>query len=119
MSKVPIRIRYISWLTLLLIAAHSIFFVILCIVEFHEVILEPSLLPESAEEIFFFFMVGVISLPLSVLIAWRVTRNLLKPLNGMIRVAERISGGNFDERVELAGTFDELDRLANTFNSVT
>lgn len=117
MRYVPIRIRYISLLTLLLIAAHTIFFVILCIVEFHEVILDPSRFTEEWKEILMFFLVGVVSLPLSVLIAWHVTRSLLKPINGMIQVADRISNGNFSERIALTGSFDELDRLATTFNS--
>jgi signal transduction histidine kinase len=117
MRTFSIRIRYVSLLTLLLIAAHGIFFIILCVVEFHESILDPSTWAESLEEIAFFFGVGVISLPLSIVIAWRVTRSLLKPLNGMIAVAERIRGGNFDERLEVKGTSDELDRLATHFNS--
>lgn len=116
MKRSPMRVRYFSHLVTLLLASYIIFFSILCLVEFRKAFLDSSKLPEAAHEVGVFLLVGLASLPLAFMLAWRITRRLLQPLEAMARTAERISGGRFSERIPPSRTYDELFRLAESFN---
>ncbi|MDZ8120156.1 sensor histidine kinase [Pontiella agarivorans] len=114
--KSPLRIRYFRKLILLLLSSYLIFFVILCIVEFRKAVFDPSRFNEAAHEVVVFFLVGLASMPITAFIAWRLTRQLLQPLQEMVQTAEEISGGQFSKRISLNNTYDELDQLATGFN---
>jgi len=61
-------------------------------------------------------------IPLTVLATttagWLLTTSVLRPVDRMIRQAQRISAEQLHERIEERHTGDELDRLAVTFNSM-
>ncbi|MCF7849313.1 MAG: HAMP domain-containing histidine kinase [Kiritimatiellales bacterium] len=116
MKTTPIRIRYFSLLTLLLLASYIIFFGILCLVEFRKAFVDPAEWADAFREVGFFFLVGIASMPLAIALAWRVTRTLLEPLRQMAGTARNISAGAFSERITLNRTYDELDELGTSFN---
>jgi two-component system heavy metal sensor histidine kinase CusS len=115
-KQTPIRIRYFSQLTWLLLASYIIFFIILCLVEFRKAIIDPAEMGEAMHEVIIFLIVGIASFPLALLMAWHMTRRLLLPLNKMAQTAEHIGSGDFSKRIQLNRTYDELDQLAYSFN---
>ncbi|MCF7816697.1 MAG: HAMP domain-containing histidine kinase [Kiritimatiellales bacterium] len=116
MKQAPIRIRYFSQLTLLLLASYILFFGILCLVEFRKAYVDPTKMAEASHEVAIFFIVGFVSLPLALLLAWHMTRRLLQPLHKMVQTAEQIGNGDFSKRIQLNRTYDDLDQLATSFN---
>ena len=117
MKQAPIRVRYFTQLTWLLLASYIIFFGILCVVELRKGLLDPAEMPEALHEVSLFLIVGLVSLPLAMLLAWRLTRSLLLPLHKMAHTAEQIGGGDFSKRILLNRSYDELDQLATSFNT--
>ena len=61
---------------------------------------------------------GVGLLALTVLAAWLVAREILRPVNALLGAAKRVASGDLDARVVWNST-DELGELATTFNSMT
>ena len=116
MKQTPIRIRYFTLLTWLLLASYIIFFGILCLVEFRKGFFDPVEMPEALHEVLLFSIVGLVSFPLALLLAWYMTRRLLQPLHKMALTAEHIGSGDFSKRIQLNRTYDELDQLATSFN---
>lgn len=116
MRQAPIRIRYFSQLTRLLLASYVIFFSILCLVELRKGFIDSSKMPEALHEIGLFFFVGLASLPLALLLAWNMTRRLLRPLHKMTQTARQVGNGDFSKRIQLNRTYDDLDQLATSFN---
>ncbi|GLC81525.1 hypothetical protein LBYZC6_36390 [Lacrimispora brassicae] len=58
---------------------------------------------------------AVIAAILSIGIFFLVIRKLYKPINGLLTVAEGISAGNLEQRVEIVRN-DEIGRISNVFN---
>jgi heavy metal sensor kinase len=116
MKQAPIRIRYFSQLTWLLLASYIIFFGILCLVEFRKAFVDPAELGEALHEVLIFSVVGVVSLPFALLLAWYMTRRLLQPLHKMTQTAQQIGSGDFSKRIQLNRTYDDMDQLATSFN---
>ena len=56
-------------------------------------------------------------LVLSFAAAWVLSRSLAKPINELIRAAERVAAGDFTRRAEV-DTSDELQDLGETFNKM-
>lgn len=117
MKQAPIRVRYFTQLTWLLLASYIIFFGILCVVELRKGFIDPAEMPEALHEVSLFLIGGLISLPLAMLLAWRLTRSLLRPLLEMVQTAEHIGGGDFSKRIQINRSYDELDQLASSFNT--
>jgi class 3 adenylate cyclase len=61
---------------------------------------------------------GVGLLLLTVLAAWYMTREILRPVNALVAAAKRVGSGDFTARVEW-NYKDELGVLSDTFNSMT
>ncbi len=112
----PLRLHYFWKLILLLLSSYIIFFIFLCLVEFRKAVFDPDKFSEAAHEVGVFMVVGIASLPIAILIAWRLTQRLLLPLKEMAQTANQISNGEFSRRISLNETYDELDQLAATFN---
>ena len=117
MKQAPIRVRYFTQLTWLLLASYIIFFGILCVVELRKGFVDSADMPEALHEVTLFLIVGLVSLPLAMLLAWRLTRSLLLPLHKMVHTAEHIGSGDFSKRIQLNRSYDELDQLATSFNT--
>lgn len=60
-------------------------------------------------------IVGLISLLLAMLIAWRVSRTLLDPVKRVAAATHRLAAGEYDCRVSVASQ-DEVGQLARDFN---
>jgi class 3 adenylate cyclase len=61
---------------------------------------------------------GVGLLALTVLAAWLVAREILRPVNALVGAAKRVPSGDLNARVDWKST-DELGELSATFNSMT
>ena len=61
---------------------------------------------------------GIGLLALTVLAAWLVAREILRPVNALVRAAKKVAGGDLEARVDWKST-DELGELSDTFNSMT
>jgi class 3 adenylate cyclase len=61
---------------------------------------------------------GVGLLGLTVLAAWLVAREILRPVNALVGAAKKVSSGDLEARVDWKST-DELGELSATFNSMT
>lgn len=58
---------------------------------------------------------AVIAGALSITIFFLIIRRLYKPINGLLTIAENISAGNLEQRVEIVRN-DEIGRISNVFN---
>ncbi len=58
---------------------------------------------------------AVIAGALSISIFFLIIRRLYKPINGLLTIAENISAGNLEQRVEIVRN-DEIGRISNVFN---
>ena len=61
---------------------------------------------------------GVVLLLLTVLAAWLIGRQMLKPINALVDAAGRVAAGDLTAQVDWKSG-DELGTLAQTFNSMT
>ena len=61
---------------------------------------------------------GVGLLALTVLAAWLVAREILRPVNALVRAAKKVAGGDLEAQVHWNSS-DELGELSDTFNSMT
>jgi class 3 adenylate cyclase len=60
---------------------------------------------------------GVGLLALTVLAAWLVSREILRPVNALVGAAKKVAGGDLEARV-IWRSSDELGELSDTFNSM-
>ena len=54
----------------------------------------------------------------SFLIGWMVSKNMLKPINKIMRTASEIESSDLSNRIEVPSSNDELSQLAITFNEM-
>jgi class 3 adenylate cyclase len=79
--------------------------------------LDEALRPVSEMQRLFIWW-GVTLLLLTVLAAWYMTREILRPVNALVTAAKRVGSGDFAARVDWKYK-DELGVLSDTFNSMT
>lgn len=60
--------------------------------------------------------IDAVSLVLSIMVGYIVSKNALSPIDKITNQAKKISASNLDTRIEIDGPEDELKRLADTFN---
>jgi class 3 adenylate cyclase len=82
-----------------------------------EMNLDEALRPVRDMQILF-GLCGAGLLCLTVFAALRMTRQILRPVNELVKAARRLAGGDLSGQVEWKST-DELGTLADTFNSMT
>lgn len=61
-------------------------------------------------------LIDAVSLVISIMVGYIVSKNALSPIDKIINQAKKISVSNLTARIEIDGPEDELKRLANTFN---
>ena len=61
-------------------------------------------------------MIDAVSLILSIMVGYIVSRNALSPIDKITNQAKKISASNLGTRIEINGPDDELKRLSDTFN---
>lgn len=60
---------------------------------------------------------GLVSMIVSIGVAFMISRSISKPVVQMTRAAEEMAKGNYEQHIEVAGR-DEIARLALTFNNM-
>lgn len=116
MKKETIRSRFFMWLAALVAINFLLIGLALLSFDYYEYCKNPALLPEETEEVLVVAGVMTFLFPVSLLMAWFVSRRLLYPWQVMISQAENISAGRLDERIEVENPSDEIGRLATTLN---
>lgn len=79
--------------------------------------LDEALIPvREMQRLFSWWGLGL--LLVTVLAAWLMTRQILRPVNALVSAAERVSAGDLTAQVDWKSK-DELGVLSNTFNAMT
>lgn len=78
---------------------------------------ERPLLTELGEIGTSLILAGLITLFVSLLVAFLLARSIARPLTRLTRATEAIAQGEYDHRVEMKGS-DEIGRLATSFNTM-
>lgn len=114
--KTSLRSRYFGWLLLLLAFNYILLLGTITSIELHEAHSEQTPFRNEIPEIVAFLGVLSASVPVVLLVAWRIAGRLLRPLNKVVTTAEHIRQGHLDERIPPLPHDDELARLADTIN---
>jgi signal transduction histidine kinase len=61
---------------------------------------------------------GSLLLMLAVLLAWRASGRVVRPLEDLVAAADAMAAGNYDKRMRPAGADDEIGHLATAFNAM-
>ncbi|MFW6287230.1 MAG: ATP-binding protein [bacterium] len=61
--------------------------------------------------LFFFFM-----LLITLLLVWKLTKDIINPLSQITRIADNLARGNFQEKIMIKGYDNEIGTLARVFN---
>ncbi|MES1215967.1 MAG: ATP-binding protein [Bacteroidota bacterium] len=73
---------------------------------------------EAAHSFLYWVIIsGVVLLAAGIFFAWRMSRNITRPLNKLTAAASSIAAGNYSTLVEIDKQ-DELGKLANAFNAM-
>lgn len=114
--KTPLRLKFMKWLTIQTFLVFGILAAILYLFNLHEQTEFEHNAREEAEE--FLIMIGLMAATTPFILgsAWSISRQLLKPIQTIVRSAEMIRDGNLDHRVETGVATDELGKLARTIN---
>ena len=116
MSKRTIRGRFFGLLAVYTLINFILIAVVLLSYDFLEYRQSPSLLGEEMEEVLVIGIVMLVLYPISLGVAWVVSRWLLRPWRSMVVQAENISRGHLDDRIASENPADEIGRLAATLN---
>lgn len=114
--KTPLRLKFMKWLTIQTFLVFGVLAAVLYLFNLHEQTELEHNAAEEAEE--FLIMIGLMAAttPLILWSAWSISRQLLKPIQSIIRSAEIIRAGNLDHRIDAEVAADELGKLASTIN---
>lgn len=63
--------------------------------------------------IFFFFM-----FLLTLLLVWKLTKDIINPLSQITRIADNLSRGNFQDKIKIKDYNNEIGTLARVFNNM-
>lgn len=116
MKKRTIGVRFFGSLAVYTIINYLLIGLALFSYDFYEYRTDPKLLPEEAEEVLVVSAVMLVLFPVSLIVAWGVSRLLLRPWKSMVVQAENISEGRLEERIGVQNPNDEIGRLAATLN---
>jgi signal transduction histidine kinase len=115
--KAPIRLRYFAWLAVMLVLYSSVQILTFLANELHEWRTEAVYnLEEEVEEFLLIVGMHVVSLPIMLLVIWRLSKRMLRPLAQISSTAEKIGSGRLKERIPVYHPGDELGILAETIN---
>ena len=116
MKKRSIRLRMFAWLAVYTVCSSIMLALAIICFDLYEYLENPANLADEVEEMLVVVMVMAVFIPLSLGGAWRLTRRLLHPWRTLVLQAERIGGGELEERIEVRNPRDEIGRLAMTLN---
>jgi signal transduction histidine kinase len=73
---------------------------------------------DAVEEVESALVLNLVLLPLILFLAWRLSHRILGPVRAIANTAERIGGGQFDDRIDTSAMADdEMHKLANAINT--
>jgi signal transduction histidine kinase len=76
-------------------------------------------LSNAEREVIFFHVWSMVwAVPIGLSLAWLVLSQMLKPLAGIARTAERIGAGHFEERIDVAAADSEIVGMATMINGM-
>lgn len=116
MRKLTIRSRFFGSLAIYTIVNYLLIGLALFSYDLYEYKSKQGVWREEAEEVIVVVCVMLILFPVSLLVAWGVSRWLLRPWRSMMVQAERISKGRLEDRITADNPSDEIGRLAATLN---
>lgn len=116
MKARSIRVRLFGSLAIYTIVNYLLISIALLSYDFYEYRTDPALFPDEMEEVLVVVAVMGILFPVSLLVAWGISRLLLRPWKSMVVQAENISAGRLEERIGIENPSDEIGRLAATLN---
>tara|TARA_Y100000741_G_scaffold365091_1_gene358991 strand:+ start:1971 stop:3764 length:1794 start_codon:yes stop_codon:yes gene_type:complete len=85
---------------------------------------EFSILEKNRNQISIIFIILYLVLTLililvSIIIGIRIAQRIVNPISSVIKASNKISKGNYDDKVERTNDYAELNRLADSFNSMS
>ena len=69
--------------------------------------------------IILYLVLTLILILTSIIIGIRIAQRIVNPISSVIKASNRISKGNYDEKVERTNDYIELNRLADSFNDMS
>ncbi len=116
MKKRTIRGRFFGSLTIYTLVNFILIAIVLISYDLYECFQSGAVLSEELEEVMVIGIVMLVLFPVSLLVAWNVSRWLLRPWRSMVEQAESISHGRLEDRIAVEHPSDEIGRLAATLN---
>ena len=116
MKKRTIRGRFFGYLAIYTLANFLLIAIVLASFDLYECYRGDGVLAEELEEVTVIGVVMLVLFPLSLYVAWGVSRLLLRPWRKMVEQAESISQGRLEARITVENPSDEIGRLAATLN---
>ena len=94
------------------------------IFQFHELLPEFSALEKNRNQISIIFIilylvVTLILILISIIIGIGIAQRIVNPISSVIKASNKISKGNYNDKVERTNDYIELNRLADSFNSMS
>lgn len=116
MKKQTIRVRFFIWLAIHTSIVFLLLWLTLAGYDLYEYIEDPTHAEEEIEEVLVVIGAMAILFPISLAGAWHLSRRLFRPWKALVAQADRIRGGELDERIEVENPVDEIGQLAATLN---
>jgi len=116
MKKQTIRIQFFIWLAIHTSIVFFLLWLTLAGYDFYEYLEDAENAAEEIEEVLVVLGAMVFLFPISLVGAWYISRRLLRPWKSLVVQADRIRGGELDERIEVENPLDEIGQLATTLN---
>ncbi|NCC51164.1 MAG: HAMP domain-containing protein [Spartobacteria bacterium] len=114
--KLTLRVRYYLWLATFLFMSVLVSLLVLTSLQLYELVRYQSVLNENRSALAIYLLVGSVSLPVMLVVAWHITRQMLRPLRTVAETAQAITRGNLEERIAVPDADDELSMLVTTVN---
>ena len=69
--------------------------------------------------IILYLVVTLILILISIIVGIRISQRIVNPISSVIKASNKISKGNYDDKVERTNDYIELNRLADSFNNMS
>ena len=115
--NLSLRAKSMLWLMVHLLAVYVVIGFGLFLFNQYELKTHPDEIEEEKEELLIIYGIMLAALPVAVGSAWWITGRALNPLRSMLQVADQISAGRIEQRLDAPVATDELGHLARTLNA--
>ncbi len=69
--------------------------------------------------IILYLVVTLVLILISIIVGIRIAQRIVNPISSVIKASNKISKGNYDDKVEKTNDYIELNRLADSFNNMS